>query len=143
MFFFLFSLMKIFSSYNKRGTRIFKKERHITNPDLPIDKRGVRDTGIIVRGQYREIPEMIPELIVPDLTGCKFKPYVTYKTPDVVQSKFTSQDLYNAVYAQKVIDDFKNDKLNEDGTSKDPSSEELLSPEEAFIRARKTGSDIF
>lgn len=86
---------------------------------------------------------MIPQLIVPDLTGCKFKPYVTFKTPEVVQSEFTSQDLYNAIYAQKVIEDFKNDKLNEDGTSKEPSTEEELLPEEAFIRARKTGSDIF
>lgn len=110
---------------------------------MPVDKRGVRDTGVIVSGKYREVPELIPQLIVPDLTDCKFKPYVTYKTPDVIQSEFTSQDLYNAVYAQKVIDDFKNDKLNEDGTSQDPSAEELLSPEEASNRARKTGSDIF
>lgn len=117
--------------------------RHITNPDMPIDKRGVRDTGFVIKGVFKEIPEKIPELIVPDLTDCKFKPYVTYKTPEVVQGEFSSQDLYNAVYAQKVIDDFKHDKLNEDGSSKDPSPEEQLTPEEAFIRARKTGSDIF
>jgi large subunit ribosomal protein L41 len=110
---------------------------------MPIDKRGVRDSGVIVRGKFKSVPELIPELIVPDLTDCKFKPYVTYKTPEVVQSKFMAQDLYNAVYAQKVIDDFKQDKLNEDGSSKDPSGEELLTPEEAFNRARKTGSDIF
>lgn len=138
-----FNIDEFSFSYNKRGTRIFKKERHISNPDLPIDKRGVRDTGLVIRGKYREVPEMIPELIVPNLSDCKFKPYVSFKTPEVVQSKFTSQDLYNAVYAQKVIDDFKNDKLNEDGTSKDPSSDELLTSEEAFIRSRKTGSDIF
>jgi large subunit ribosomal protein L41 len=110
---------------------------------MPIDKRGVRDTGVVINGRFREVPELIPQLIVPDLTGCKFKPYVTYKTPEVVQSKLTSQDLYNAVYAQKVIDDFKEDRLNEDGTSKQPTEEELLTPEEALNRARKTGSDIF
>lgn len=103
----------------------------------------MRDTGVIVRGKYREVPELIPELIVPDLTDCKFKPYVTYKTPEVVQSKFTCRDLYNAVYAQKVIDDFKEDKLNEDGSSKEPSVEEQLTAEDAYNRARKTGSDIF
>jgi large subunit ribosomal protein L41 len=136
--------MKIFAfRYNKRGTRLFKKERHLSNPDMPIDKRGVRDTGITVNGNFREIKEKVPELIVPDLTGCVFKPYVTYKSPEVIQSEFTSQDLYNAIYAQKVIEDFKNDKLNDDGTSQDPSAEEQLTPEESFIRARKTGSDIF
>lgn len=129
--------------YNKRGTRIFKKERHRSHPDIPIEKRGVRDTGIMIRDKFREIPEMIPELIVPDLTGCKFKPYVTYKTSQVVQSEFTSQDLFNALYAQKIIEDFKEDKLNSDGTSKEPAADEELTPEEAFVRARKTGSDIF
>lgn len=103
----------------------------------------MRDTGVIANGRFKSIPEMIPEFIVPDLTDCKFKPYVTYKTPKVVQSEFTSHDLYNAVYAQKVIDDFKNDKLNEDGSCKEPSDEELMTPEEAFIKARQTGSDIF
>lgn len=131
-------------SYNKRGTREFKKNRHITNPDMPIDKRGVRETGVILAsGKYKEITEKIPELIVPDLTDCKFKPYVTYKTTEVVQSAFTSQDLYNAIYAKKVIDDFKNDKLNEDGTSMEPSANEEQTSEDAFIMARMTGSDIF
>lgn len=129
--------------YNKRGTKIFKKERHISNPDIPIDKRGVRDTGVNIRGKFTEFPEMIPELIVPDLTNCEFKPYVTYKTKQVVQSQFTSQDLFNALYANKIIEDFKEDKLNPDGTSKEPSENEQMTPGEAFIRARKTGSDIF
>lgn len=130
-------------SYNKRGTRLFKKERHISNPDMPIDKRGVRDTGYELNGKYVEVKEKIPELVVPDLTNCKFKPYVSFKTTEVIQSEFTSQDLYHAIYAQKVIDDFKNDKLNEDGSSKEPNANEEMTSEEAFIRARKTGSDIF
>lgn len=130
-------------SYNKRGTRIFKKERHLSNPDLPIDKRGVRDSGELVDNEFVMIPEKIPELIVPDLTGCKLKPYVTYKTTDVVQSEFTSEDLFNAIYAQKIMDDYKNGKINADGSSAEPSVEEQLTPEEAHNNARKTGSDIF
>lgn len=110
---------------------------------MPIDKRGVRDTGFTIDGQYVEIPEKIPELIVPDLTGCKFKPYVTYKTTDVVQTEFTSEDLFNAIYAQKIMDDYKNDKINPDGSSKEPSAEEQITPEQAQIMARKTGSDLF
>lgn len=110
---------------------------------MPIDKRGVRDAGLLINGEYREVPEMIPELIIPDLTGCKLKPYVTYKTKEVVQSEFTSQDLFNAIYAHKIIDDFKEDNLNEDGSSKVANPNEQLEAEEAFIRARKTGSDLF
>uniref|UniRef100_A0A182JJA1 Uncharacterized protein n=1 Tax=Anopheles atroparvus TaxID=41427 RepID=A0A182JJA1_ANOAO len=56
---------------------------------MPIDKRGVRDVGVTVDGKFIEIPEKIPELIVPNLEGCKLKPYVSYKAPDVVQSEFT------------------------------------------------------
>ncbi|EAT36239.1 AAEL011666-PA [Aedes aegypti] len=135
-----------FLLYNKRGTRIFKQLRAANPeqyPDMPIDKRGVRDTGVTRDGKYHEIAEKIPELIVPNLDGCKFKPYVSYRAPEVIQSEFTSQDLFNAVYAQKVIDDFKSGNLNEDGTPKEPSEVEKLTPEEAWIRARKSGSDMF
>uniref|UniRef100_T1E850 Putative mitochondrial ribosomal protein l41 n=1 Tax=Anopheles aquasalis TaxID=42839 RepID=T1E850_ANOAQ len=135
-----------FLLYNKRGTRIFKQQRAANPdlyPDMPIDKRGVRDTGVTVDGKFVEIPERIPDLIVPNLEGCKLKPYVSYKAPDVVQSEFTSQDLFNAVYSQKIIDDWKSGKLNEDGSPAEPSAEEALTKEEAWIKARKTGSDMF
>lgn len=133
-----------FLLYNKRGPRAFKKEQ-ITNPHpaVPIDKRGVRETGYMFQGIFNEVPEKIPELIVPDLTTTKLKPYVSYKTPDVIQSEFTSEDLFNAVYSKKIIEDFKNGKLKEDGSPVEPSENESLDAETAWIRARKTGSDIF
>uniref|UniRef100_A0A8W7PL56 39S ribosomal protein L41, mitochondrial n=1 Tax=Anopheles coluzzii TaxID=1518534 RepID=A0A8W7PL56_ANOCL len=117
-----------FLLYNKRGTRIFKQQRAANPdlyPDMPIDKRGVRDTGVTIDGNFVEIAEKIPELIVPNMEGCKFKPYVSYKAPDVVQSEFTSQDLFNSVYAQKIIDDWKSGKLNDDGSPMEPSAEEM------------------
>lgn len=133
-----------FNVYGKRGTRVVKEaQRTLANPPVAVDKRGVRDTGITVNGQYVEIPEKIPEIIVPDLTDCKLKPYVSYKAPDVVQSEFTSLDLFNAVYSQKIIEDFKAAKLQADGNSMEPSPNEQLSADEALQRARKTGSDIF
>lgn len=123
---------------------MFKQERHISNPDLPIDKRGVRDIGYVdSQGKFSAVAEKIPEIIVPDLTDCKFKPYVTYKTTDVIQSEFTPQDLFNATYAKKIIEDFKNDNLNEDGSSKNPSIEEEMDSDYAWGLARKTGSDMF
>lgn len=133
-----------FLVYNKRGTRVVKEaQRTQLNPPVPVHKRGVRDTGKIVNGKYVEIPEMIPDIIVPNLEGCKLKPYVSYKAADVIQSEFTSLDLFNAVYSKKIIEDFKEGKLKEDGAPVEPSENELLTPEQALQRARKTGSDIF
>lgn len=133
-----------FLVYNKRGTRVVKEaQRTQLNPPVPVQKRGVRDTGMVVNGRYVEIPEKIPEIIVPSLDNCNLKPYVSYKAPDVIQSEFTSIDLFNAVYSKKIIEDFKENKLKEDGTPVEPSEQELLSAEEALQKARKTGSDIF
>lgn len=73
----------------------------------------------------------------------QLKPYVSYKAPDIKQDEFTAQDLFNVVYAPKIIEDFKNDKLNEDGSPKEPSPEESMSPEVAELKARQTGSDLF
>lgn len=131
-----------FLLHNKRGTRSFKEQQRVA-PLLPIDKRGVRDTGFVVNGQYIEIPEKIPELVVPDLTGFQLKPYVSYKAPEVSQSEFTSIDLFNAVYADKIMKDFNENKIQEDGSSLEPSPNEKLNPEEAWLKARKTGSDLF
>ncbi|XP_030381915.1 39S ribosomal protein L41, mitochondrial [Scaptodrosophila lebanonensis] len=133
-----------FNVYNKRGTRVVKEaQKTLANPPVAIHKRGVRDTGVVINGQFVEIPEKIPDIIVPDLSNCKLKPYVSYKAPEVVQSEFTSLDLFNAVYSKKIIEDFKADKLQADGEAIEPSPNEQLTPSEALIRARKTGSDIF
>jgi len=133
-----------FLLYNKRGTKIFK-ERQTTkerDPELFHDL-GVRPVGYGAGDRFVKVPEMIPELIVPDLTGFKLKPYVSYRTPDVVQSEFTSKDLFDAVYSEKIVKDFKDGKLSEMGEPLEPSQEELLTPEEAYNQARKTGTDIF
>lgn len=133
-----------FLLYNKRGPRIFKEQQRLSpDPELPIDKRGVRDTGFTNNGRFEEVSQMIPQLIVPDLTGFKLKPYVSYKTPQVVQSEFTSQDLFDAVYSKKIVEDFKAGRLTESGDAIEPSPEERLTEEEAWSRARRTGSDIF
>ena len=42
-----------------------------------------------------------------------------------------------------MLQDFKDGKLDEDGNSTEPSAEEGMTAEEARIKARQTGSDIF
>lgn len=133
-----------FLLYNKRGPRDFKKQQiEEPHPAIPIDKRGVKDTGYTFQGVYHEVPEKIPQLIVPDLADCALKPYVSYKTPEVIQSEFTSEDLFMAIYSKKIVEDFKNGKLKEDGSPEEPSENELVDAKTAWIRARQTGSDIF
>lgn len=73
----------------------------------------------------------------------QLKPYVSYRAPEVVQTEFTAKDLFDAVYSKKIVEDFKNGKLDADGKSLEPSPEEALEPGEAVVKARKTGSDIF
>ncbi|XP_072394537.1 large ribosomal subunit protein mL41 [Diabrotica undecimpunctata] len=135
---------KKFSIYNKRGTRIFKQQQ-MQNPDpeVPIHKRGVRDVGYQEGDKFITIPERIPELIVPDLRNCQLKPYVSYRAPDVFQSEFTAEDLFNVVYAPKIAKDFREGKLTDDGQPLEPSREEKITAEEAKNKAKQTGTDIF
>lgn len=78
-----------------------------------------------------------------NLNFLQLKAYVSYRAPDIVQSEFTAQDLFNVVYANKIVDDFNDGKLNEDGTPKQPTAEEQLTPKEAKLKADQTGTDIF
>lgn len=71
------------------------------------------------------------------------KPYVSYRAPDVTQAPFTAEDLFNVVYAKKIVEDFQNSKLDENGQPLEPSPEEKMTAEEAKIKARQTGSDMF
>ncbi|XP_026756280.2 39S ribosomal protein L41, mitochondrial [Galleria mellonella] len=128
---------------NKRGSRLHKQRQTTPQAEFEIDNRGVRSTGYYMGEQFIKVPEMIPELIVPDLKDCNLKPYVTYKADNVIQSEFTAQQLFDAVYSKKVVTDFKQGKLDADGMPLEPSEEEKLQPEEAVARAKKTGSDIF
>lgn len=111
-------------------------------PDVPIHKFGCRGTGVRHHGVWQHIPEMVPQLVVPDLKDCHLKPYVSYRTKEIHQEPITSKDLFNAVYGPKIVKDFKLGKLDEDGNPLEPNDAEKLTSDEAWIKARKTGSDI-
>ena len=92
---------------------------------------------------WEHVPEMVPELVVPDLEDCDLKPYVSYATEDVYQEELTSKDLFNVIYGRKIIEDFKQNKLDSEGNSLEPSELEQLSSENAATLAKQTGSDVF
>ncbi|XP_033220604.1 39S ribosomal protein L41, mitochondrial [Belonocnema kinseyi] len=132
-----------FMLHGKRGSRFHKEREAGPDRQLPVDKRGVRDIGYMEGNLYNVVPEMIPEIIVPSLEGFKLKPYVTYQSENVTQEEFTPEDLFNAVYATKIADDFEKGQLTSDGQALNPSENEKLTPDEAKLRAAKTGADMF
>merc|ERR1711964_432158 len=104
--------------YNKRHTRVHKKmlfkafeERDPQYSDIYEHKYGTRSTGIRHDADWEQIPEKVPELVVPDLSECDLKPYVSYKAASAPVDEFTSQELFDSVYGRKIVDDFKNGKL--------------------------------
>ncbi len=60
---------------------------------IPLHNYGCRGTGIRHEGCWSgHIPEMIPELVVPeDLEECPLKPYVPYTCKEINQEEFTSK----------------------------------------------------
>ncbi|CAG0883654.1 unnamed protein product [Darwinula stevensoni] len=133
-----------FLLHNKRGPRSHKLRQMTPERELPIDHLGVRPVGYTTKDQkFILIPEMVPELIVPDLSDFHLKPYVSYKAPEVNQSAFTAKDLFDAIYSRKITEDLKSGNLDEQGNPKAPSVEEALTVEEALLRSKQTGSDLF
>jgi len=128
---------------NKRGTKLFRREQNKDKWDFAPVYTEVQGTGYKYDGVYHVVPEMIPEIIVPDLTDCELKPYVSYKTADIYQTEFTAMDLFDILYANKIKKDFEANKLDEDGNPLEPSKMEQLTPDEAWTYARQSGSDLF
>lgn len=97
-----------------------------------------------VKNKWVNIPEMIPELVVPSLKDFHLKPYVSYRVlTDFTKREFTAKDLFNIVYADKIKKDFVEGKLDPNGESLNPSENEKMTPEEAREHAEMTGTDIF
>ena len=140
---------KKIEGFNKRWNKqhkkmMFKKwEQPKVFPNAMIDKYGTRSTGVRHNAFWEHVPEKVPELVVPDLEECELKPYVSYATEEIYQEELTSRDLFNVIYGRKIMEDFKNNKLDADGNSLEPNEFETLSQDNAAMLARQTGSDIF
>merc|ERR1719187_2614495 len=133
-------------TFNKRGPRKYKKEQFRKwqkpgkYPDLRIYNYGCRGTGVRHEAYWEHVPEMVPELVVPDLSDTELKPYVSYKTKDIYQEELTAKDLFNVIYGQKIMGDYKAGRLDSEGNPLEPSAFESLTPQQARMFARQTGS---
>ncbi|KAM9642031.1 large ribosomal subunit protein mL41 [Trichechus inunguis] len=81
---------------SKRGPRTFYKGR------------GAKGTGVHAPGRkFVMIKEMVPEFVVPDLTGFKLKPYVNYRVPAGTETPLTAKQLFLQAVAPAIEKDFK------------------------------------
>ncbi|XP_008829403.1 39S ribosomal protein L41, mitochondrial [Nannospalax galili] len=92
---------------SKRGPRTFYKSR------------GAKRTGIYVSGwKFVQVKEMVPEFVVPDLTGFKLKPYVNYQAPAGVDTPLTAKALFMESVAPAIEKDFKEGTFDVDDLKK-------------------------
>ena len=70
------------------------------------------------------------------------KPYVSYRVQDIVQPPMTPEELFGAVYVQKITQDYMAGTLDANGNPLEPSAEEKLTPEEAREKALRIRTDI-
>lgn len=80
---------------SKRGPRTFTKSR------------GAKKTGFYTNRKFVQIKEMVPEFVVPDLTGFKLKPYVNYRAPAGIDTPLTAKALFLETVAPAIEKDFK------------------------------------
>lgn len=117
-----------------------KQPKHLLEKEFnyPVcrDRMEIRYPGYWFKDKFHYVPEMEPELVVPDLTGFELSPYVSYRAEDKENKPFTAKQLFNEVYRDKIIQDFKDGKIDSYEVEKEHINE-------ARKAALKTGSDIF
>jgi len=106
------------------------------NYPVCVDTLGIRWPGYWFGRKFVHVPEMEPELVVPDLTGFELKPYVSYRTEEVYNTPFTAKELFDKVYADGVTQAYK--EKNVDKFEVPPEA-----IDEARLKALQTGADLF
>ncbi|XP_011840539.1 PREDICTED: 39S ribosomal protein L41, mitochondrial [Mandrillus leucophaeus] len=61
---------------------------------------------------------MVPEFVVPDLTGFKLKPYVNYRAPEGEETPLTAAQLFSEAVAPLIVQDFKDGTFDPDNLEK-------------------------
>ncbi|XP_037653621.1 39S ribosomal protein L41, mitochondrial [Choloepus didactylus] len=92
---------------SKRGPRSFYKSRGAKGT-------GVRGPG----GRFVTIKEMVPEFVVPDLTGFRLKPYVSYRAPAGAETPLTAKQLFLEAVAPAIEKDVKEGSFDPENLEK-------------------------
>lgn len=100
------------------------------------DPLQIQHPGYWYKGYFTYVKEMEPELVVPDLTDFKLKPYVSYRTKEVKADELTAESLFKQTYANIIIDSYMGNQRLEITSTK-------AEAEEARLKHQQTGADLF
>ncbi|XP_060613421.2 large ribosomal subunit protein mL41 [Anolis sagrei] len=103
---------------SKRGPRTFYKSRG-------AKMLGYRTAG----GKFRLVPEQVPRLVVPDLSGFRLKAYVSYRAPAGSEPPLTARALFQRTAAAQIEKDLKEGAFDPERLEKygfEPSQEGKL-----------------
>lgn len=88
---------------SKRGPRTFHKGR------------GTKRLGFVIsNGKFRLVPAMVPRLVVPDLSGFKLKPYVSYRAPAGSEPPLDARRLFRETVAGRIEQDVREGRYSPD-----------------------------
>ncbi|KAM9325309.1 large ribosomal subunit protein mL41 [Gastrophryne carolinensis] len=92
--------------------------------------RGAKKMGYLTPNRkFVKVKEMVPEYIVPDLTGFKLRPYVSYKAPAGTEEAMTAEKLFMETAAPAIRKDIEEGTFDPNSLKKygfEPSQEEKL-----------------
>ncbi|XP_029470334.1 39S ribosomal protein L41, mitochondrial [Rhinatrema bivittatum] len=81
--------------------------------------KGPKRTGFHTpSAKFVSVKEMIPEFVVPDLTGFRLKPYVSYKAPEGTEETPTAKKLFDELIAPQMEKDIKEGSFSPDNLEK-------------------------
>ncbi|XP_037350777.1 39S ribosomal protein L41, mitochondrial [Talpa occidentalis] len=87
-----------------RGSRWTSKR----GPRSHYKGRGAKGTGVRGRdGRFVLVPAMVPELVVPELAGCRLRPYVSYRAPAGEDAPLTAERLFQQAAAPAIERDLR------------------------------------
>nr|XP_054759979.1 39S ribosomal protein L41, mitochondrial-like [Lytechinus pictus] len=83
----------------------------------------IQPTGYGVRTTWRNVKEMIPEIVVPSLDDFPLKAYVSYKCPDTQQDPIAPRDIFDKCVAPKVLEDLESGRYDSEKLLSSPAIE--------------------
>ncbi|KAJ6651980.1 hypothetical protein lerEdw1_015858 [Lerista edwardsae] len=92
---------------SKRGPRSFFKSR------------GAKLLGDLTSSRkFKLVPERVPRLVVPDLRGCRLRPYVSYRAPAGSEPPLTARALFEQAAAPAIERDLRQGTFDPDALEK-------------------------
>lgn len=94
--------------YNVRGG-------HMDWTKMTITHRGVQMPGYLDPNtkEFVFVEEMVPEIIVPDMSNCELKPYVSYNVPNIDTPVFDAKELFDQTLRNDIVNEYKSKKQPE------------------------------